>query len=127
MRMRLASVGLVVAAALADAAGRHELAYYALVVAVPVLAVAALTSLGGVLDGSAADPSGRATAVLSAAALPFVLLGTAVRAPLLPEGPPPALGVTAIVVALGIFAAQALVAASTAVPVFRPRPAREAG
>lgn len=127
MTTRLASVLLVVAAALADAAGRHELAYYALVAAVPMVAVAALSALGDVLDGSAADPSGRAAAFLSAAALPFVLLGTAVRAPLLPEGPPPAIGVTAVVVALGIFAAQALAVASTVVPAFRPGPAREAG
>lgn len=127
MTMRLASVLLVVGAALADAAGRHELAYYALVAAVPVVAVAALSALGDVLDGSAADPAGRAAAILSAAALPFVLLATAVRAPLLPEGPPPALGITAVVIALGIFGAQALVAATTVVPAFRPGPAREAG
>ena len=35
--------------------------------------------------------------MLTALALPFVLLATAVRAPLLQEGPPPAIGVTAVV------------------------------
>ena len=86
MTTRLASVCLVLGAALADAAGQHALAYYALVAAVPVVAVAALSGLGDVLDGSAAEPHDRGIALLSALALPFVLLGTAVRAPLLPTG-----------------------------------------
>ena len=116
MTMRLASVSLVLGAALADAAGQHAFAYYALVGAVPVVALAALWALGDVLDGTAALPPDRAVAVLTALALPFVLLATAVRAPLLAEVPPPAIGVTAVVVALALFAAQALVAATVAVP-----------
>jgi len=119
MMLRLASVGFVLTAALADAAGHHALAYYLLVTAVPVVAVAALSGLGDVLDGSAAEPHDRGIAMLSALALPFVLLGTAVRAPLLSEGPPPTIGVTAVMMALAIFAIQALVRASVAVPSFR--------
>ena len=119
MTLRLASVGLVLGAALADATGHHALAYYFLVTAVPVVAVAALSALGDVLDGSAAEPHDRGIAMLSALALPFVLLGTAVRAPLLAEGPPPVIGVTAVMMALAIFAIQALVRASVAVPSFR--------
>ncbi|MHB1243951.1 MAG: hypothetical protein ACYC1P_11235 [Gaiellaceae bacterium] len=119
MTTRLASVSLVLGAALADAAGLHSLAYYALVAAVPIVAIAALNGLGDVLDGSAAEPHDRGVALLSALALPFVLLATAVRAPLLTEGPPPAIGVTAVVAALAIFAVQALVAA--ALPVARLR------
>jgi hypothetical protein len=119
MTLRLASVGLVLGAALADATGHHALAYYFLVTAVPVVAVAALSALGDVLDGSAAEPHDRGIAMLSAVALPFVLLGTAVRAPLLTEGPPPVIGVTAVMMALAIFAIQALVRASVAVPSFR--------
>jgi len=119
MSLRLASVGLVLGAALADAAGHHALAYYALVIAVPVVAVAALAGLGDVLDGTAAEAHDRGVAMLSALALPFVLLGTTVRAPLLAEGPPPVIGVTAIVMALAIFAIQALVRASVAMPTFR--------
>ena len=106
-------------AAIADATGHHALAYYALVTAVPVVAVAALSALGDVLDGSAAEPHDRTIALLSALALPVVLLGTAVRAPLLSEGPPPAIGVTAVVAALAIFGLQALIRASIAVPTFR--------
>jgi hypothetical protein len=119
MTLRLASVGLVLGAALADATGHHALAYYFLVTAVPVVAVAALSGLGDVLDGSASEPHDRGIAMLSALVLPFVLLGTAVRAPLLEEGPPPTIGVTAIMMALAIFAVQALVRASVAVPTFR--------
>ena len=119
MTLRLASVGLVLGAALADATGDHALAYYLLVTAVPVVAVAALSALGDVLDGSAAEPHDRGVAMLSALALPFVLLGTAVRAPLVAEGPPPVIGVTAVMMALAIFAIQALVRASVAVPSLR--------
>ena len=119
MTLRLASISLVLGAALADAAGEHSLAYYALVTAVPVVAVAALSGLGDVLDGSAAEPHDRGIAMLSALALPFVLLGTAVRAPLLSEGSPPAIGVTAVVLALVIFAVQTLVTATVAAPAFR--------
>jgi hypothetical protein len=123
MLMRLASVALVLGGAIADAAGQHALAYYALVAAVPVVALAALSALGDVLDGTAALPHDRTVAVLTALALPFVLLGTAVRAPLLAEGPPPAIGVTAVVVALALFAVQALLAASVASPRSRLRAA----
>ena len=114
--MRLASVALVLIGAIADAAGEHAFAYYALVAAVPVVALAALWALGDVLDGTAALAADRAAAVLTALALPFVLLGTAVRAPLLDEGPPPAIGVTAVVIALALFAAQALVAVTVPAP-----------
>jgi hypothetical protein len=123
MTMRLASVALVLGAALADAAGQHSLAYYALVAAVPVVALAALHGLGDVLDGSRAQPHDRGIAVLSAIALPFVLLGTAVRAPLLADGPPPVVGITAVVAALAIFAVQALVAATAVAPRERLRTA----
>jgi hypothetical protein len=116
MRTRLLAVVLVLAAALADAAGAHAFAYYTLVAAVPVAAVAALLSLGAILDGSAAGPLDRGVAGLSAVALPFLLLGTAVRAPLLTGGPPPALGVTCVVACLVLFAVQAMLAATVAVP-----------
>ena len=44
-------MGLVIAAAAADGAGFHELAFYALLLAVPAAAVAALEAFGHVLDG----------------------------------------------------------------------------
>jgi hypothetical protein len=116
MRTRLLAVALVLAAALADAAGAHAVAYYALVAAVPLAAVAALLALGAILDRTAATPLDRGIAGLSAVALPFLLLGTAVRAPLLTEGPPPAIGVSCVVACLALFATQAMLAATAAVP-----------
>ncbi len=116
MRLRLLTVGLVLAAALADAAGAHELAHYALVVAAPVGSLAALGALGSVLDGSADEPLDRVLAGLSAVAVPFILLGAAVRVPLLDNGPPPTIGATCVVVCLALFAVQALLAATVVVP-----------
>ena len=126
MSARLASVTLVVGAALADAAGHHSLAYYALVVAVPVVAVAALYALGDVLDGTAATPHDRTLALLTGIVLVFVLLAAAVRAPVVSDGPPPAIAVPAVVVALALFAVQALLSASAAAPRERLRAALRA-
>ena len=113
MTCRLASVALVVGAALADAAGSHALAYYALVAAVPTAAVAALCALGAMLDGSAAGPLDRRLAILSALAAPLVLLGAASRAPLVEGASPPPLGIFAVVTCLGLFALQMLLTASS--------------
>jgi hypothetical protein len=124
---RAGSIVLVLGAALADASGQHEPAYWALVAAVPVVALAALSGLGDVLDGTAASPHDRGIALLSALALPVVLLAAAVRAPLLADGPPPAVGITALVGALAIFAVQALVAATAAAPRERVRAAFRRG
>jgi hypothetical protein len=114
MSLRLFTAAVVLAAFAADASGEHALAYYALVLAVPAAAVAALTALGAILDGSAAEPADRAAAALAAVLLPFLLLATAVRAPLLAEGPPPAIGVAAVLCCVGLFALQGLVAAAVA-------------
>jgi cobalamin synthase len=123
---RLASILLVLGAALADAGGAHEVAYYLLVVAVPVVAMGALLALGNVLDGSAAEPHNRVVATLSALVVPCVLLGTAVRAPFVSEAPPPAIGVTAVVACLALFAVQTLLTATAAVPSERLRAALRA-
>lgn len=109
MSLRLVTVALVVGGFAADAAGAHALAYYALVASVPAAAVAALLALGAILDGTAAEPADRASAALAAVLLPFLLLATAVRAPLLVDGPPPAVGVVAVLCCLGILALQGLV------------------
>ena len=127
MSTRAASIVLVLGAALADASGQHAAAYWALVAAVPVVALAGLSGLGDVLDGSASSPHDRGIAALSALALPFVLLAAAVRAPLLAAGPPPAVGITAVVGALAVFAVQALVAATAAAPRERLRTAFRRG
>ena len=104
---------LVASAALADAAGAHGFAYYALVAAVPVSAVAALCAIGYVLDGSAATPRDRSLAVLSALTSALVLLAAASRAPLVEGAPPPAIGVGAVVACLALHALHALLAAAS--------------
>ena len=119
MSLRLLTAVLVLGAVAADASGEHALAYYALVLSVPAAAVAALTALGAILDGSAAEPADRATAALAALLLPFLLLATAVRAPLLADGPPPPAGVVAILCCLGVVALHGLVAAAVVVERLR--------
>lgn len=120
MTMRAITVGLVLVAALADSAGSNALGYYALVGAVPAAAVAALLAFGDVLDGTAATALDRGQAVLAGLALPFLLVATAVRAPLLSDGGVPALGVTATAICLALLAIQALLAGLAHVPGLRP-------
>lgn len=115
MSLRLVTVALVLGAVGADASGEHAFAYYALVASVPAAAVAALAALGAILDRSAAEPADRVSASLSALLLPCLLLATAVRAPLLADGPPPAVGVAAALCCVGIFVLQGLVAAAVIV------------
>lgn len=119
MTMRALTVGLVLLAALADSAGAHSLGYYALVGAVPVAAVAALLAFGDVLDGTAATTIDRGQVVLAGLALPFLLVATAVRAPLLSSGEVPTLGVTAMAICLMLLATQALLAGLAHVPGLR--------
>ncbi len=116
----MTAITLVLGAVAADAAGLHPLAYYALVVAVPVVAAAALQALGAVLDGSAAEPLDRLSVALSTLALPLLLLATAIRAPLVGDGPPPRLGVTALVAGLAVLLLQAALAGASALAVQRP-------
>ncbi len=130
MSLRLATALLVASAFAADAAGEHSLAYYALVASVPAAALAALLALGAILDGSAAEPADRLSASLAAVLLPCLLLATAVRAPLVADGPPPAVGVAALLGCLAVLALQGLVAAAVAVERLRlgqpfGQPARE--
>ncbi len=119
MSLRTATAALVLGAFAADVSGAHALAYYALVAAVPAGALAALLALGAIHDGSAAEPADRASAALAAVLLPFLLLATAVRAPLLADGPPPAAGIVAILCCLGVLALQGLVVAAVAVERLR--------
>lgn len=116
MTMRALTVGLVLLAALADSAGAHALGYFALVGAVPAAAVAALLAFGDVLDGTAATSLDRGQALLAGLALPFLLLATAVRAPLLSNGDVPTLGITATAICLTLLATQALLAGLAHLP-----------
>jgi hypothetical protein len=108
MARRVLPVLLVLAAAAADGAGFHGLAFYALLLAVPAVAVAALEAFGRVLDG--ADE--HLHALLWALVLALVVVGSAVRAPAVTEGAVPALARSALLACLAIFCVQAVVAAT---------------
>ena len=104
MGRRLLPVALVIAAAVADGAGSHGLAFYSLLAAVPTAAVAALEAFGGVLEGS----QERVHALLWAVVLVLTVAGAAARAPALAEGTVPAPARSAVVACLAIFCAQAI-------------------
>lgn len=105
MARRAIPVGLVVAAAAADGAGAHELAFYALLLAVPAAAVVALDSFGELLDGA----RDHLHALLWTVALALIVVGAAVRSPAVTEGAVPALARSALLACLAIFCVQAVV------------------
>jgi hypothetical protein len=105
MARRAIPVGLVVAAAAADGAGAHGLAFYALLLAVPAAAVAALDYFGELLDGA----RDRLHALLWTVVLALIVVSAAVRAPAVTEGAVPALARSALLACLAIFCVQAVV------------------
>jgi hypothetical protein len=108
MTRRAVPVGLVIAAAAADGAGVHGLAFYALLLAVPAAAVAALEAFGNVLDGG----NEHLHALLWTIVLALVVVGAAVRAPAVTEGAVPAAAHSALLACLAVFCVQAVVAAA---------------
>jgi hypothetical protein len=109
MTRRAVPVGLVIAAAAADGAGVHGLAFYALLLAVPAAAVAALEAFGNVLDGG----NEHLHALLWTIVLALVVVGSAARAPAITEGVVPTAAHSALLACLAVFCVQALVAAAT--------------
>ena len=95
---RAAPVLLVLAAALADTAGAHVLAFDALLLAVPVTAVAGLRSLG------------EAASYLWGVVLALLLVATASRAPALGDAHVPAFARSALFACVAAACLQALVA-----------------
>ena len=104
MGRRAIPVGLVVVAAAADGAGAHELAFYALLLAVPAAAVVALDTFGELLDGA----QNHLHALLWTVVLALIVVGAAVRAPAVTEGAVPALARSALLACLVIFCVQAV-------------------
>ena len=99
MSRQLGPAGLVVVAALADAAGHSELALYAVLAAVPVIAAVALKGYGDLVSGeggSALETS------LWVAALLFAIAGASVAA----------FWTTALVACLALLGAQGMLALS---------------
>jgi hypothetical protein len=100
---RAIAAGLVLGAALLDVNGQHGLAFYALVLAVPAMAVAALTSFGTLVEHRAAagnDPVLHAQPVLWGVGLALIVLSAATRGAS-PETVPP-LGVSALAASLAV-------------------------
>ncbi len=96
----------MIAAAAADGAGAHGLAFYALLLAVPATAVAALDAFGHMLDAG----KDHLHLVLWTLVLALVVVGAAVRAPAVTEGAVPALARSALLASLAVFCVQAAVA-----------------
>jgi hypothetical protein len=115
---RLLVAGLVLAAALLDAAGAHGTATPLLVVAVPTAGVAGLHAF----DSALRRPRtlDRLQLVLATLVLLSVLVAAAVRSPLAASGDVPGSAVSALVVCLGALALQALVYGAAAL-VRQPR------
>ena len=110
MARRAIPVGLVIAAAAAYGVGAHQLAFYALLLAVPAAATAALEAFGHVLD----DNRDHLHALLWTLVIGLLVAGSAVRAPEVTEGVVPALGRSALLACLGVFCVQAAVSAAAA-------------
>ena len=106
MARRALPVGLVVAAAAADGAGAHGVAFYALFLAVPAAAAAALGELGDLLDGG----RDRVHALLWGIVLALTVVGAASRAPDLSRGLVPGIARTALLACLATFCLQGVLA-----------------
>jgi hypothetical protein len=112
MSRQLGPAALVVAAGLADAAGRPDLAFYALLVAVPIIAAAALAAYGDLVTAGRPVPAGVSLqALLWGVSVVLVTASAAVRAPAF-DSVVPAVGGSTLTACLVIVSLQAVVAAA---------------
>jgi hypothetical protein len=102
-RRTLAAFALL-GVALADATGDHRVAFYALVAAIPALAVAAMDAFGDYLEGASG-----ARALAWALALALAVASSAVRGQVPGEETVPAVAVSALFACLALVWAQAVV------------------
>jgi hypothetical protein len=117
---RVLLLALVAAAPLADAAGAHGLAFWALVAALPLGAACALASFGAFLDDRD-DLLTSLQALLWAPALVLLLAAAAARGPAIATAGVPRLGVTALIGCLAVLALKAVVlVAARSVPARSP-------
>ena len=111
MSRQLAPVALLVTAGMADATGRSDLAFYALLAAVPVVTAAALAAYGDVVAVDGAAPASISLqTMLWGLALVFVTASAAVRAPAF-DSVAPAVGGTTLTACLAIAGLQGTIAA----------------
>ena len=115
--LRVLTAALVLVAALADATGSPQLAFYALLAAVPAAAACGLSVFGELLE-----QDGRIVqAFVWALVLTLVVVGAATRSPALLEGGVPVVGGTALTACLALLSLEGILAA---VGEFRRRPPR---
>jgi hypothetical protein len=101
------TAALVLIAAVADATSSPQLAFYALLAAVPAAAACGLSIFGELLE-----QEGRvAQALLWALVLTLVVVGAATRSPALLEGGVPVVGATALTACLGLLSLEGVLAA----------------
>ncbi len=128
MTARTLPAALALAAMLADFHGRHEIAYWLVVAAVPAAACAALSGFGGLVEAlprSDEEARGRALTALGGLALALMVLAAAVRSPVQLDGTVPALGTSALAAALALYGFQAVVALNARFEGVRVLAARE--
>lgn len=109
MLRRTLPAALAAAAALADAAGSHGLAFDALLGAIPFAAVSGLEVFGAYLDDRRESLLGL-QALLWSLALVLLVLSCAARSPASETHALPALGWSALVASLAVFAVKAVLA-----------------
>lgn len=109
MSSRAVALALVLATALADAIGLHGLAYYALLCALPAVALAGLASFDRVLDGEE-DEIRILQALLWVALLVLVVAGCAARSHALGVPGVPPFASSTLIAALGIVCIKAVLA-----------------
>ncbi len=108
---------LLLAVAVADALGQSSASFYLLVLGVPVTAAAGLICFARVVDASRdgnGDTLGRLQAWLATGLVLTVVVGAAIRAPVVPEGTVPGIATGVLAVSFAILILQALVALAPA-------------
>jgi hypothetical protein len=112
MLAKAAAIMLTVGAALADSSGAHAAAFYLLLGAVPAVSVAALATVGDLVDaGYPPRASDVLQTILSVLVTMLVLVTTAARSTALLSGHVPRVAESALVGCFVLFALQAVVAA----------------
>jgi len=104
---------LLLAVAVADALGHASASFYLLVLGVPVTAAAGLICLARVVDASSEghrDALGRLQAWLATGLVLTIVVGAAIRGPVVPEGTVPGIASGVLAVSFAILILQALVA-----------------
>jgi hypothetical protein len=108
-----AAGALLLAVAVSDALGYAAASFYLLVLGVPMTAAAGLACFARVVDasrGGNGDPLGRLQVLLVAVLVLTIVIGAAVRAPVVPEGVVPGLATGALAFSFGVLLLQALLA-----------------